>query len=200
MEKLLDSFKISLLGRKCSLKTITCIISKTVLYSHDRLLHKPPRASGPRTALLIVLPYSMEGFSQSVQDYWYITENDPQLQPRYHSLSQNWIPERHLIKLSPQQGSMPKKSGPNPDLITKLFDKGSAICLMDTSANQKPNYTYFLSHTLWTLLPRFIDFSSWYKYQTYQTTWLLLQAPDVLNHMPKFCATNTECTKPCDHT
>ena len=56
-------------------------IFKVLLYPHDTLLHESTKASGPRTAISIITPYSIEGksFSQSVRDQWHIIENDPQL-------------------------------------------------------------------------------------------------------------------------
>ena len=70
LQKELDSLAISLLARKYPIDIIPHNISKALLHSHDILLHKPTKVSSPRTDLLIVTPYSIEGksFSQSVQD------------------------------------------------------------------------------------------------------------------------------------
>ena len=51
------------------------------LYPCNILLHKPTKASGPRTVLPIITPCSIEGksFSKSMRDQWHIIENDRQL-------------------------------------------------------------------------------------------------------------------------
>ena len=81
LQKELDSYALSLLGRKYPLDIITHNISKALLHTRDTLLCEPTKASGPRTVLPIITPYSVEGrsFFQSVRDQWHIIENDPQL-------------------------------------------------------------------------------------------------------------------------
>ena len=81
LQKELDSLATSLLARKYPLDTITHNISKVPLRYRDTLLHETTMASGPRTVLSIITPYSIEGkiFSQSVGDQWHMIDNNPKL-------------------------------------------------------------------------------------------------------------------------
>ena len=60
LQKELDSLVISVFARKDLLDIITRNISKALLLSRDTLLYEPTKASGPRTVLPVITPYSIE--------------------------------------------------------------------------------------------------------------------------------------------
>ena len=60
LQKELDSLVISVFARKDLLDIITHNISEALLLSRDPLLYEPTKASGPRTVLPIITPYSIE--------------------------------------------------------------------------------------------------------------------------------------------